>query len=109
MVAIGTEQGFAGLVLQLPFVGLGITLLEIDLAVPDPEHGDHAVAVEELVIIEDRRELIVGVNAMEGPIKLGGNVPVDLDVQNVALQSQRPQRAGKPERRWKMGHAPLLF
>ena len=94
-VAVGAEQGLAGLPLNLPFVRPGITLLEIHLAVPEMEQGDHAVAVKELVVLKHGRQLGIGVHAVEGAVKLFGDLALDFQIKDIAFQAQGTQIAGK--------------
>ncbi len=72
-----------------------IAVLEIDLAVLEAEHGDHAVAVEELVVGVFRGELRVGMHAMERAVELGGDLALDLEVADVALKPHGPHDAGE--------------
>jgi hypothetical protein len=104
LVAISAEQGFAGRTLELPFVGLRIALLEVDAPVAEAEQRDQTIAIEELVLIEHRRELLVGVHAVESAVELGGDLAFHLHVQNVAFEAQRFEDAGKGQGVGKVCH-----
>src|SRR4051812_29734740 len=81
--------------LQLPFVGLGVALLEIDFATVEAEQAHHAVAVEELIVLETGRELRVGMDTVKGSMKLLGHVALHFQVEDVALDPERPQCSGE--------------
>src|ERR1700691_5203103 len=90
-VAIRAEQRAFGGALEFPFVGLRVALAKVDLAAAKVEQADHAVAVEKLVALEKRRELRVRVHTMIGPVQLRGQLAVDLEIVNVALEADGPQ------------------
>ena len=86
-IAVGTKQRTARRALQLPLVGLYVTLLEIDGAAAKAEQADHAVAIEELVVLEQRRKLRIRMDAVERAVQLTGHFALDLQVQDVAFKA----------------------
>jgi hypothetical protein len=110
-VAIGAEQGVAGFSLQFELIGVGEALFEVHLAIVKVEQADHAVAVEELVVGEFGGELVVGMHAVKGAVHGGGDLALDLHVQNVAFHADGAQNAGKAAGVGEMGHGvhPLVW
>ena len=106
-IAVGTEQRAARCALQLPLVGLHVTLLEIDGAAAKAEQADHAIAIEELVVLELGRELRIRMNTVERAIELAGHFALDLQVQDVAFKAQGAKRATEATLGWEMGHREL--
>ncbi len=103
-VAIGAEQGVAGVAFQLPLVGAAPALLEVHPAVLEAELADHAVAVEGDVVAQQRRELRVRLDAEEGAVDIGRHLAVDVQVVHIALDADRLEGAGEAGGVWELGH-----
>jgi hypothetical protein len=96
-------------ILQLPLVGLGIALFEIDAPVVETEHGHHAVTVEKLVIGEFGRELRIGVDAVKSTVEFGRDFAFQFKVANVALKADQAQDGAETGVVWEMGHGGLIL
>ena len=94
-IAIGAEQRPPGLILQLPLVGFGPALGEIDAAVLEAEHRDHAVAVKRDVIAQQRRKLMLGLNAIEAAVHFGRDRAAHIKVMDVRLDPRGGVEAGE--------------
>src|SRR5690606_15354526 len=103
-VAVGAEQRLAGLVLELPLLGLCPALAEIALAVVEVEAADHPVAVEGDVVTEARRELRIGLDAVERAVELGRNRAGVLQIGDVRLDPARGVEAGEARGVGEMRH-----
>ncbi len=104
LVAIAAEQRPPGGVLCLPAVGAHIAGLQADAAVLEAEHAGHAVAVERHVVGEARRELVVGAHAVEGPVDLGRDSALDLQIGDVDLDPRRRIDAGEHRQVGELDH-----
>src|ERR1700692_4432293 len=102
-IAIRTEQRALGAPLEFPLVRLRKARFEINLAATEMKQSDHAVAVEELVVLKHRRKLGVRVDPMIGTVQLSRYLALDFEVMDVALESIGAQRTSKSGSVWVFG------
>ena len=99
-----SEQRALGAALEFPLVRLRKARFEINLGAAEMKQPDHAVAVEELVVLKHRRELGVRVDPMIGTVQLSRYFALDFEVMDVALKSIGAQRTRKSGSVWVFGH-----
>src|SRR4029077_1539440 len=97
------------LTFELPLVGLRISLAKVDLAAAEMEPADHAVAVEELIVVDHRRHLRVRMHPVVGAMQLRRQLALDLDIVNVALEPQGTKAAREYRRIGEMGHGCIVL
>ncbi len=103
-VTVGAEQGAAGALLRTNLSVRGAALLEVEAAVGEGEHGDHAVAVEPDVVAETRGQLGIGRYPVEGAIDVRGDLALDFEVLQVHLEARGRVESCIAGARRELGH-----
>lgn len=88
-IAVPPEQAAPRRRLGAEPVRPDVPLLEVGVAPPDAHRRHGAVAVEVDVVLEERREPLVRLDAVEGPVDVPGQRARHLEVEDVALEPRR--------------------
>ncbi len=93
-VAVAAEERAARPLLEHEALVADPAAPEVDVAVLEAEHRDHAFAVDEDVVARQRRVLPVGAAAIERALELARHLALDdLDVADVGLDALRRAEA----------------
>jgi len=95
-IAVHAEQRATRLPLEHELLGPRPALPERDGAVAEPEHADHAIAVEPDIVPGQRRKLRVRRDAIEGAVQLGRHRALDdLQSRDIGLDAGRREEAAE--------------
>src|ERR1700683_1968267 len=107
-VTVGAEQRTPSLFFKLPLIGATPTLLQIHAPILEAEHGNHAIAVEDLIVSQQRRGVRIRLHAIKGAVKVSGKLAFEFEIFYVCFNADGSKIADECASLWERGHNLVL-